>query len=152
MKNSLDITPNLNRKLDLANFGYNEMRCILNNQDSLIQNIGSGIEEKRLELIVDLIQKRKKVRDIAIQRLDELIIYCDNKILELGGRYIVQTDMNLKGMAARWQQTILELEKSKIGENKELFRDTLFLRNEWIKSLLDYTEEKKLDEMINKMI
>ena len=88
----------------------------------------------------------------AIHCLLVLILYCDNKILELGDKYTVQADMNLRGMAARWQQIILELEKLKIGENKEMFRDTLFLRNEWIKSLLDYEEEKKLDEIMDSLL
>lgn len=152
MKNNSLISPNLNRKLDLSNLHYNKTHCLLNNNDDSIQNLGSEIEKKRLEMIVDLVEKRKKIRDISVNRIDDLIIYCDNKILALGDYFVIQTDMNLKGMADKWRQAIIDLEKMKIGENKELFRDTLFLRNEWIKSLLNYTEEKKLDEILMNII
>ncbi len=151
MRNNSLISPNLNRKLDLSNMHYNKTHCSLNTNDDSVQNLGSEIEKKRLEMIVDLVEKRKKIRDISVNRIDDLIVYCDNKILALGTYYAIQIDTNLKKMADKWRQVIVDLEKMKIGENKELFKDTLFLRNEWIKSLLNYTEEKKLDEIMDKI-
>jgi hypothetical protein len=138
-------------KPDPVNISSDKKYYVPDSSGTDIQNIGSRIEKQRLELIIDLINKRKVVRDEVIHKLDDLIMYCDNKILEIGDEYVVSTDEKLKGMAARWQQKIIELENQKINENKELFRDVLFLRNEWIKSLLNYNEEKMLDSLLDEI-
>lgn len=117
-----------------------------------ISNIGVEIEKQRLELIIGLIQKRKGIRDTVIEKLESMILYCDNRILDLGSDYDIARDSELKKQADKWRQTILELEKMKLGENKELFKDTLMLRNEWIKSLLSYTEEKRLDSLLGQIL
>lgn len=113
-----------------------------------ISNLSTDTEKKRLELIVQLISKRKRIRDITIGRLEELIVYCDNRILDIGDKYKIRGDPDAQRAAALWQKSIVDLERDKIFEQKELFRDTLFLRNEWVKSLLAYTEEKKIDELV----
>lgn len=148
MRNESKVLPNPNKKLNLANFADTALRNSATDYSTNVQNFGSHIEAKRLQLILDLVGKRKAIRDTTIQRIDDLIVYCDNKILSLGNEYQIRADQELRKFAQKWQQMILDLEKQKISENKELFRDTLFLRNEWIKSLLSYTEEKQLDKLL----
>lgn len=115
----------------------------------VISSIGCEIEKLRLDLIVGLIRKRKTIRDVTIHKIDDLIRYCDDKIHEIGNEASIKADKTANSPAHMWQKKIIDLEILKIGEHKELFRDCLFLRNEWIKSLMNYVEEKKLDEMLN---
>ena len=149
MGGGLETDPDLNKRLDLINAGI-EYNTRDSNED--IKNFGSRIEKQRLELIVGIINKRKKIRDVVINRLDELIVYCDNKIMEVENVYVYTKRENDQQLhVERWQQKILELENQKINEHKEMFKDILFLRNEWIKSILNYTEEKMIDSLLDKI-
>jgi hypothetical protein len=114
--------------------------------------LGRKAEAERLVLITGLINKRKDVRDLAISKLDDLILYCDRKILDIGDEDIIRADFTRQQMAAPWQKSIMEFEKQIVVEQKEHFRDTLFLQNEWIKSLQNYQEEKRLDDLMKKII
>ena len=117
-----------------------------------VAGLGIKAESERLELIAGLIKRRKTICDITIDKLEDLIIYCDNKIIAIGDEDIIRGDLARQQMASPWQKTIMELEKQKIIEHKEHFRDTLFLQNEQIKSMLTYREEKRLDDLMINMV
>jgi len=119
---------------------------------SNISNLGLETEKQRLNLLVGLIQKRKKIRDEVVGKLDGLIMYCDNRILDIGDEHVIKGDLFRQQAAALWQKKIVELEEQKISEQKELFKDTLFLRNEWVKSLLTFSEQQSLDNMLKTMV
>jgi hypothetical protein len=117
-----------------------------------IANLGTKIDQLHLDIIKSVVEKRKHLRDLSIKKLEEMIVYCDNKILDIGPREAILSDQGALKMAAGWQQKIIDLELAKIGEQKELFRDTLFLRNEWVKAILSYTEQKSLENTIHKAL
>lgn len=110
--------------------------------------LGSNVERKRLELLNKLIDKRREIRDRTLWSLEELIVFCDCRLLEMGGPDLIARDTELQKMASLWQKSILDIEKQKVLEDKEMFRDTLFLKSEMIKSTLSYFEEKQLDILI----
>lgn len=143
-----DLSVLIDRDIKPQNLSSNSLYPSINYEPSLITKIGSDIERQKLNLISALISKRKKIRDVTVDKIEDLIIYCDNKIHDIGDEFKLRGDPDAQRAASLWQKTILDLEKEKISEQKELFRDTLFLRNEWIKSLLIYTEEKNLDEIL----
>jgi hypothetical protein len=138
----------IDRDTKPANLSVNSLYPSIEYQPSIISQIGSDIEKQRLELLSTLIRKRKSIRDAVVQKLEDLILYCDNRIMDIGDDVKLRADPDAQRAASLWQKTILDLERDKIFEQKELFKDSLFLRNEWIKSLLTYNEEKKVDELI----
>ena len=113
-----------------------------------IQNIGRMVEEKRLILINKLIEQRKIVRDHVLKKLDDLSLVCDNHITQLTYGAVLYNNNSFHTIVADWKQKRIDLELAKINEQKELFRDTLFLRNEWIKGKLALIEESTLEKMI----
>jgi hypothetical protein len=116
--------------------------------DYQITGIGLESERQRIDLLTAMIRKRKHISEITVKKLDDLILYCDNKVLCIGDEIKLKSDPDAQRSASVWQKTIVDLEKEKVLEQKDLFRDTLFLRNEWIKSVLNYREEKRLIEII----
>lgn len=116
--------------------------------DYQITGLGLESEHQRIELLTAMIRKRKHISEITVKKLDDLILYCDNKVLSIGDEIKLKSDPDAQKNASVWQKTIVDLEKEKVLEQKDLFRDTLFLRNEWIKSVLNYQEEKRLFGMI----
>ena len=110
-------------------------------------------ERMHLTLLRELVDKRKYIRDQMQRRLDELIVYCDNQILAVGDGVALKADTQFEGKspARFWRASIVDLEKQKAIEEKDFFRDTLFLKNEWVKVTLDFEEQKGLEEMLRKM-
>jgi hypothetical protein len=146
-----DLSVLIDRDTKPQNLSSNSLYPSISYEPSLISRIGSDIERQKLNLISALINKRKKIRDVTVDKIEDLIIYCDNRILNIGDEFKLKSDPDAQRAASLWQKTILDLEKEKISEEKELFRDSLFLRNEWIKSMLTYCEEKQLSQIINEI-
>ena len=142
----------IDREMSPTNTAKNVLYPSMHQMPFDIAGLGIKAEKERLELIAGLIRKRKAIRDITITKLDDLIVYCDRKILDIGDEEKIKGDLARQQMASPWQKSIMELEKQIIIEDKEHFRDTLFLQNEWIKSMLTYREEKRLDDLMKNMI
>src|SRR3989344_4900078 len=104
---------------------------------------GAKREHLHLGLLRDLVDQRTYIRDQMLRRLDALIVYCDNQILAVGDGVALKADTQFesKSTARFWRASIVDLEKQKAIEEKDFFRDTLFLRNEWMKVKLDYEEQ-----------
>jgi hypothetical protein len=146
--NPILIDKNLNPESTIRNNLYPAMSYQINS----VADFGMDLEKKRLELIEVLVLRRKKIRDYTINRLDDLILDCRNQILNIAeDDRMLKNDPERQKLSALWFKTILDLEQQKLSEHKEQFRDSLFLRNEWIKSLLLYTEEKKLSDIIRRI-
>jgi len=143
-----DLSVLIDRDVKPQNLSKNILFPAISYEPSLLTSIGSDIERQRLNLITALIQKRKKISEVTVDKIESLILYCDNKILDIGDKYKLKSDPDAQRAASLWQKAIIDLEKEKISEEKDLFRDSLFLRNEWIKSLLTYNEEKSLDALL----
>jgi hypothetical protein len=110
-------------------------------------------ERMHLGLLQKLVEQRKEIRNLMVRRLDDLIVYCDNQILAIGDGVSLKADTQFEGKspANLWRKSIVDLEKQKAIEEKDFFRDTLFLRSEWMKVKLDYEEQKDLEEMLKGM-
>lgn len=105
-------------------------------------------ETERLNLFSELISKRKLLTDMNLKRIEELIVYCDNKVMQIGNKTSFAIDPQKRQQAMTWQLQIMDLERSKMHEKKELFRDISFLQNEWIKTASELKERSSLDDFI----
>lgn len=105
-------------------------------------------ETERLKLFSDLIQKRKTLTHMNLERIEELIVYCDNKVMQIGDHYSFKIDPQKRQQALTWQLQIMDFERAKLQEKKELFRDISFLQNEWIKTAAELKEKRSLDELL----
>lgn len=105
-------------------------------------------ETEKLRLFSDLISKRKLLTEMNLNRIDELIVYCDNKVYQLGNPQTFAVDPQKRQQAMTWQLQIMDLERSKMHEKKELFRDISFLQNEWIKTASEVKERSSLEDLL----
>jgi len=138
----------IDRDMNPSRESDNAMYPSIDYQIDQIANLGSDIERQRLGIISGLIKKRKKIRDDVLEKIEDIILYCDNKILDIGDEDEIKGDLELQRLASSWQQRIIELEMAKIGEQKEMFKDCLFLRNEWVKSVLKYYELNRMNTFL----
>lgn len=105
-------------------------------------------DTERLRLFSDLIEKRKLLTEINLNRIEELIVYCNNKVIQLGDKHTIALDPNRRQQAMTWQLQIMDFERAKMNEKKELFRDISFLQNEWVKTASELKERSSLDELL----
>lgn len=115
--------------------------------DKYLSPIGIA-ETERLRLFSDLIEKRRLLTKMNLYKIEELIVYCDNKVNELGDKYTLRIDPQKRQQAMSWQLQIMDLERSKMSEKKELFRDISFLQNEWIKTASELKERSSLEKIL----
>ena len=118
----------------------------MNYEPCVISHIGSDIQLQQINLLSTLLRKRKTIRDETVRKLEDLLMYCDNRLLDIGEDF--RGDPEKIKLASIWQKEKISINRDIVAQESELFKDTLFLQNEFIKSILTYNEEKKIDELI----
>lgn len=129
-----------------SNLASNSLYPSINYDPSIISHIGSDIEKQKMQLLTVLLTKRKKIRDETLKKLDDLLVYCDNRLLDIGE--IFKGDPEKIKMASLWQKEKVAINREIAEQDCSLFKDSLFLQNEFLKSVLTFNEEKKIEDLI----
>lgn len=136
---------------DLINDIESDQNLDINNDYSISISVdfsnyclGVESEKQKMNIISAMIRKRKKITQDINKKLDESILYCCNMIHAIGDKYIISASQELKEKAGQWRKKMMDFELQKVIEKKDQFRDTLFLRNELMKTWINYFEMKNI--------
>jgi hypothetical protein len=139
----------IDRDTKPTNLASNSLHPPINYDPSIISHIGSSIERQKMNLLTALLSKRKVIRDETVKKLDDLLVYCDNRLLDIGE--IFKGDPEKIKMASLWQKEKVAINREIALQDCSQFKDSLFLQNEFLKSVLTFNEEKKIEDLINEI-
>jgi len=140
----------INKSIDLSQIQPDKHYPLITSNSDISTNFSTRVETKKLQLLNELIDKRKIIRNSVIGRLEQLISFCKNNILEsnINDLPLYPDDIRIQTIM-KWKMMYMELVQKILLEYKNHFTDTLFLRNESLKSMVSVSEAKILEQELN---
>lgn len=97
---------------------------------------------ERIEKISELIDEREKIKSETVKGIDDLILDCHNRILE------IEQDPYANKIRDKtaFEKAVLDLEKLKLQEMRNVFMDRTRLKENLIDCMIDYKQEQRMND------